>query len=445
MAVMQDNEEVDAGARVPGLGVHAALASWRFSRTSTARRDGMQMQHPFRPSPCAGRYAARILLWPGAGRGAGGAPDAPTAAADARLDSLAAPGFGTGTGAVLPLASSAPDVPCAPSPLADASAQHHRRAVMADALPPGVQVDLFGSEVDLLQAFVDAVQSLDPDIVLGYEVQMGSLGYLRDRTAALGRTDFLRALSRTPKVRALRRLIFLWCGRVWRGRRAVPLCNRGACAAWQVSVATPRWVCSDGARSPCNKTDRPCPSSLALHASQLPSVKENFEDEYGWLHFSGIDICGRVVLNVWRIMQSGARGGTAPAWGCKCKEWRSGRANTQVLRGRPGRPWSPTISSRGRATQLDWLLRDGFLHCAVDPAASPPACLAELKLSIYTLENVVAAVLQLRIPHVPASQLHAWFTGGPVGEGGRACWVRPGFLRAVRSAARELCGPWTAS
>ena len=94
---------------------------------------------------------------------------------------------------------------------------------------------------------------------------------------------------------------------------------------------------------------------------------------------------------------------------------------------------------------MDWLLWDGFLHCAADPAASPPACLAELKLSIYTLENVVAAVLQLRIPHVPASQLHAWFTGGPVGEGGGACWVRPGFLRAVRSAARELCGPWTAS
>lgn len=347
MAVMQDNEEVDAGARVPGLGVHAALASWRFSRTSTARRDGMQMQHPFRPSPCAGRYAARILLWPGAGRGAGGAPDAPTAAADARLDSLAAPGFGTGAGAVLSLASSAPDVPCAPSPLADASAQHHRRAVMADALPPGVQVDLFGSEVDLLQAFVDAVQSLDPDIVLGYEVQMGSLGYLRDRTAALGRTDFLRALSRTPKVRALRRLIFLWCGRVWRGRRAVPLCNRGACAAWQVSVATPRWVCSDGARSPCNKTDRPCPSSFALHASQLPSVKENFEDEYGWLHFSGIDICGRVVLNVWRIMQSGARGGTAPAWGCKCKEWASKHS------GAPWQAWSSLVSDHIEPRQGD--------------------------------------------------------------------------------------------
>ena len=33
----------------------------------------------------------------------------------------------------------------------------------------------------MLEAFADAVVSLDPDIVMGWEMQKGSLGYLKDR------------------------------------------------------------------------------------------------------------------------------------------------------------------------------------------------------------------------------------------------------------------------
>lgn len=40
---------------------------------------------------------------------------------------------------------------------------------------------------------------------------------------------------------------------------------------------------------------------------------------------------------------------------------------------------------------------------------------SELKLRIYTFESCVAAVLQLRTPHVPAWQLSQWFQGGPAG------------------------------
>lgn len=40
---------------------------------------------------------------------------------------------------------------------------------------------------------------------------------------------------------------------------------------------------------------------------------------------------------------------------------------------------------------------------------------AELKLNIYTLENVAAAVLRLRVPHIPHTQLAAWFSAGPAG------------------------------
>lgn len=41
-----------------------------------------------------------------------------------------------------------------------------------------------------------------------------------------------------------------------------------------------------------------------------------------------------------------------------------------------------------------------------------------MKLNIYTLEAVSAAVLQLRVPHIPQHQLHAWYQAGPGGEAG---------------------------
>lgn len=41
--------------------------------------------------------------------------------------------------------------------------------------------------------------------------------------------------------------------------------------------------------------------------------------------------------------------------------------------------------------------------------------LAELKLSIYTLENCAAAVLRRRVPHIRPAQLASWFSAGPGG------------------------------
>ena len=40
---------------------------------------------------------------------------------------------------------------------------------------------------------------------------------------------------------------------------------------------------------------------------------------------------------------------------------------------------------------------------------------SELKLNIYTFESCVAAVLQLRTPHVQPHVLTHWFNGGPAG------------------------------
>lgn len=41
---------------------------------------------------------------------------------------------------------------------------------------------------------------------------------------------------------------------------------------------------------------------------------------------------------------------------------------------------------------------------------------SELKLNIYTFESCVAAVLQLRTPHVQPQVLTHWFNGGPAGN-----------------------------
>lgn len=60
-------------------------------------------------------------------------------------------------------------------------------------------MDVFKSEKALLEGVVDAMQALDPDIVLGFEVQKGSLGYLADRAATM-EMGLLKLVSRTPEV-----------------------------------------------------------------------------------------------------------------------------------------------------------------------------------------------------------------------------------------------------
>ena len=52
-------------------------------------------------------------------------------------------------------------------------------------------------EADLFHRLVALVRDVDPDIVVGYDVQSGSLGYLIERGAAIG-VNVLRDLSRAP-------------------------------------------------------------------------------------------------------------------------------------------------------------------------------------------------------------------------------------------------------
>ena len=89
------------------------------------------------------------------------------------------------------------------------------------------QVEVFQSEKALLEAFIEATQSLDPDIILGFEVQKGSLGYLADRAATM-ELALLKLVSRTPEV----------CGRshILNCAHDVPIssCKTGAICAMMV-------------------------------------------------------------------------------------------------------------------------------------------------------------------------------------------------------------------
>lgn len=56
-------------------------------------------------------------------------------------------------------------------------------------------METFPSEEDLLARLAALVTGLDPDILVGWDVQRASLGYLADRASALG-LNLLRQMSR---------------------------------------------------------------------------------------------------------------------------------------------------------------------------------------------------------------------------------------------------------
>ncbi|GAX80194.1 hypothetical protein CEUSTIGMA_g7632.t1 [Chlamydomonas eustigma] len=68
----------------------------------------------------------------------------------------------------------------------------------ADALMDCHQVEYFKDETAMLEAFCQAVLTLDPDVIMGWEMQKGSLGYLAERANVLS-LNLLRKMSRTPE------------------------------------------------------------------------------------------------------------------------------------------------------------------------------------------------------------------------------------------------------
>jgi DNA polymerase zeta len=66
---------------------------------------------------------------------------------------------------------------------------------------PGMSMEAVADEVALVRRFIEVVASLDPDVLVGYEVQLASWGYLLERGACLG-IDLSAELSRLYEQRA---------------------------------------------------------------------------------------------------------------------------------------------------------------------------------------------------------------------------------------------------
>jgi hypothetical protein len=75
-------------------------------------------------------------------------------------------------------------------------AKQRAAAALKLALGPGVELRLAADEAGLFDALVALVAEADPDFLVGWEVQMASLGYLLERAQHLGLSGLLRRLSR---------------------------------------------------------------------------------------------------------------------------------------------------------------------------------------------------------------------------------------------------------
>ncbi|PKA58464.1 DNA polymerase delta catalytic subunit [Apostasia shenzhenica] len=118
----------------------------------------------------------------------------------------------------------------------------------------------FTEEKLLLQQFVWIITSLDPDILMGWEIQGGSLGYLAERALHLG-LNLLRKISRTP----------------FDENKGKPK-NPGHPELFDV-----------------------LPEAAMAESALDASVIGN---EWGRAHASGLHVGGRIVLNIWRLMRA---------------------------------------------------------------------------------------------------------------------------------------------
>ncbi|KAJ3890133.1 hypothetical protein GG344DRAFT_50208 [Lentinula edodes] len=70
-------------------------------------------------------------------------------------------------------------------------------AQMNAATLPGIALEVFSSELDLINSFIDIVIDLDPDIITGWDVQNSSWGYLAARARSFG-LELEELLARAP-------------------------------------------------------------------------------------------------------------------------------------------------------------------------------------------------------------------------------------------------------
>jgi DNA polymerase zeta len=107
-----------------------------------------------------------------------------------------------------------------------------------------------------LNHLISAICSIDPDIVVGWEIQLGSLGFLAERAAHLG-VGLLKRISR---------------------------------------------ILPHQAKHPPNNLDHES-SQVLPEASSAEDVIADGENDWSHTHASGVHVGGRIVLNLWRLMR----------------------------------------------------------------------------------------------------------------------------------------------
>lgn len=117
-------------------------------------------------------------------------------------------------------------------------------------------------EIHLFSRFIKILCSFDPDILIGWDTQGGSLGFLAERAAHLG-IGLLNDISRTP------------------------LESKIAAGDSEISE---RGITDNMLAEP-------------VVAESLLAKDAIIEDEWGRTHASGLHVGGRIVLNVWRLMR----------------------------------------------------------------------------------------------------------------------------------------------
>ena len=120
-------------------------------------------------------------------------------------------------------------------------------------------MSVFREERQLFSYFIETLCKWDPDVLLGWDIQGGSIGFLAERAAQLG-IRFLNNISRTPS----------------------PTTTNN----------------SDNKRKLGNNL---LPDPLVANPAQVEEVV--IEDEWGRTHASGVHVGGRIVLNAWRLIR----------------------------------------------------------------------------------------------------------------------------------------------
>ncbi|GAY60125.1 hypothetical protein CUMW_199630 [Citrus unshiu] len=137
--------------------------------------------------------------------------------------------------------------------------ESHQRSLVGI---PDCKVFVCSKEIHLFSHFIKILCSFDPDILIGWDIQGGSLGFLAERAAYLG-IGLLNDISRTP--------------------------------------LESKMAAGDSEISERGITDNMLAEPVV--AESLLAKDAIIEDEWGRTHASGLHVGGRIVLNVWRLMR----------------------------------------------------------------------------------------------------------------------------------------------